>query len=132
MSKLSSASGTASALGLDQGHLHARLEDQPASVGELPLRQVEPDRPGTGPGQVDRPLGGAAAQLQDVAAGDVAEHTQLRLGKAPGAPGLAAAGGELPPMPGLVVVGVCVPGSPVPPLVPADAAVQRRDLRVAG
>jgi hypothetical protein len=65
------------------------------------------------------------------AAGDLAEHTQLRLGKAPGAPGFAVTG-QVPPMARLVVVGVCVPGSPVPPLVLADAAVQRRDLRVAG
>ena len=51
----------------------------------------------------------------------------------PATPSLAAAGGELPPVAGLVVVGVGVPGSPVPALVLTDAAVQRRDLeRVAG
>ena len=113
--------------GLDQRHLDARLQDQPASMGELTFGEVEADRPGTGPGQVDRPLRGAAAQLEDVAAGDLTEHTQLRLGKAPGAPGLGVAG-ELPPVSCLVVVGVGVPGSPVPPLVPADTVVRRRDL----
>jgi hypothetical protein len=39
--------------GMDQGHLHPRLQDQPASVAELPLREVEADRPGAGPSQVD-------------------------------------------------------------------------------
>jgi hypothetical protein len=68
-------------------------------------------------------LGGAAAQLQDVAAGDLAEHVQLGLGEVPGAPGLAVAG-QLLAMSCLVVVRVGVPGGPVPPLVPAEASVQ--------
>jgi hypothetical protein len=46
-------------------------------VGELAFGEVEADRPGAGPGQLDRSLGGAAAQLEDVAAGDVAEDVQL-------------------------------------------------------
>jgi hypothetical protein len=48
---------------------------------------------------------------------DLAQHTQLRLGKVPGPPGLAAVAGELLAVPGLVVVGVGVPGGPVAPLV---------------
>jgi hypothetical protein len=39
--------------GVDQRHVHASFKDQPASVGELALGQVETDRPGAGPGQVD-------------------------------------------------------------------------------
>jgi hypothetical protein len=48
---------------------------------------------------------------------DLAQHTQLRLGKVPGPPGLAAVAGELLAVPGLVVVRVGVPGGPVAPLV---------------
>ena len=97
-------------------------------MAELAFGEVEADRPGTGPGQVDRPLGGAAAQLEDVAAGDVAEHLQLRLEKAPGTPGPAVAG-ELLPMLCLVVVGVGVPGSPVASRMLAEAGIPRRDPR---
>jgi hypothetical protein len=77
-------------------------------------------------------LGGAAAQLEDVAAGDLAEDVQLRLGEVPGAPGLAVAR-ELLPMSCLVVVGVGVPRGPVPSHMLAEAGIRRRDLRrVAG
>jgi hypothetical protein len=124
MSKLASARGTALGAGLDQGHVDARLGEQPASVGELAFGEVEADRPGAGPGQVDRSLGGAAAQLQDVTAGDLAEDVQLGLGEVPGAPGFAATAGQLLAVSRLVVVGVGVPGGPVPPLVPAEASVQ--------
>jgi hypothetical protein len=116
--------------GLDQGHVDACVGEQPASVSELAFGEVEANRPGAGPGQVDRPLGGAAAQFEDVAAGDVAEHVQLRLGEVPGAPGLAVAG-ELLAVSCLVVIGVGVPGGPVAPLVSAEAGIPRRDLRRA-
>ena len=66
--------------GLDQGHLYACLGEEPASMGELAFGEVEADRAGAGSGQVDQPLGGAAAQLEEVAAGDLAEDVQLRLG----------------------------------------------------
>ena len=67
--------------GLDQGHVDACPGEQPASMIELAFGEVEANRPGAGPGQVDHPLGGAAAHFEDVTASDVAEHVQLRLGR---------------------------------------------------
>jgi CBS domain-containing protein len=46
---------------------------------ELAFGEVEANRPGAGPGQVDHPLGGAAAQFEDVTASDVAEHVRQKL-----------------------------------------------------
>jgi hypothetical protein len=80
-------------VGLDQREGDPRLGPQGHGVGELALGQVEADRPGAVAGQGRRPLGAAAAELEDVLAGDVAEHAQLRLGDVPGAPGELAGEG---------------------------------------
>ena len=59
--------------GVDEREVDAGLGHQPARVLELAVGQVEAHRAGAGPGQGDRPVSGATAELQDVPAGDVAE-----------------------------------------------------------
>ena len=55
-------------------------------VLELPLRVVEADAAGALRREQDRPLGGAAAELEHVLPGHVAEHLQLALGQLPDPP----------------------------------------------
>ena len=99
--------------GMDEREVDAGLGHQPPGVLQLPIGQVEPDRAGAGPGQGDRPLGGPAAELEDVTAGDLAEDQAPLSGicQTPQAiPPLAASCG---PLSGLVGVGVGVPGGTV-------------------
>ena len=80
MSKLASATGTASALAWTRGTCTPAWASSRRAWASWPFGEVEAGWPGAGSGEVDRPLGGAAAQLQDVAAGNLAEDVQLRLG----------------------------------------------------
>ena len=64
----------------------ARFRHQLARVLELPRRVVQADHPRAALREEDRPLGGAAAELEHVLAGDVAEDPELRLRKLPHAP----------------------------------------------
>jgi hypothetical protein len=89
---------------LDPGRLH-----QPAGVLELPVGQVDADRPRAELRERDRPLRRAASQLQDVLADDVAEDLQLRLGDLVGTPRETGARRELLAVASLVVVAVGVP-----------------------
>src|SRR5206468_1746190 len=85
-------------------------------VLQLPQRLVEPDRPGRPCCQRDRPLTGAAAELENIEAADVPEDNQLRFGYPPRPPRERATR-QVTAMDGLVVVGVGVPELAVVALV---------------
>ena len=72
--------------GMDQRKVHPRLGHRCPRVLELPRGVVEPDRPGAAPRELDRPARGAAAELEDVLAFDLAERAELGLGDRPCAP----------------------------------------------
>ena len=73
-------------VGLDERELDPRLRLHAARRVELRRRDVDADRPGAAPREPGGEVRGAAAELDDVEAGDVTEHVQLRLGDAPDAP----------------------------------------------
>jgi hypothetical protein len=94
---------------LDQRELDARVGHRTARVLQLARGEIEPHGPCAQARQRDRPLGGAAAQLQHVEPGDVAEDVQLGLGDLPYAPGEAGPLGQLIPVALLVRVRLALP-----------------------
>ena len=72
-----------------------------------------PDRVGAQPGQRDRPLSGAATELEDVATNKVAEDAQLGFRDPGRPPGEPAALGEVLTVAGLVFIAVVIPHRPV-------------------
>jgi hypothetical protein len=80
-------------------------------MDELALGQVKPDWPRASLDQSDRPLRRAAAQLEDVAARDLSQDVELRLGDLPDTPGHATTGGKLRAAVRLVGIRASVPGS---------------------
>src|SRR5581483_1216121 len=86
---------------------------QPPRVLELPGRIVDPDGTGAEPGQRDRPLRRAAAELERILSLDVAENAELRLRDLPHPPAGVWSADELA-VPLLVVVARPVPPGPVP------------------
>ena len=97
---------------MDEPHVDAGLRDQPARVLELPRRVVEADGAGAALREQDRPLRSAAAELEHVLAGNIAEDPQLRLGDLPHPPSWLRAADELA-VALLVLVAQPVPGSTV-------------------
>ncbi len=64
------------AAGLDEREGDAGLAGEAAGVGELAFGEVEADGSGAVAGEGGRPLGAAAAELEDVLAADVAEDVE--------------------------------------------------------
>ena len=89
MSKLRFGQGDGLGAGVDQREVDAGLGHQLARMLELALRQVEAHRPRAAPGERDRPLRGAAAELEHIPSVDVAERVDLVLGDLPHAPARA-------------------------------------------
>ena len=106
-----------------QRELDTRLSHQRARVLELGRGVVEPGHARAQRMQRDRPLRGAAAELEHVLAAHVPEDPQLGLRQLPDTPGSAARGRQLRPVLGLVVARVRVPQLPV-------AGRVRRELRL--
>ena len=104
------------------GHRHPGRLVEATGVLELAPREVEPDRPAALREHPARALPGTAADLEDLLAGDGAEHAGLVLGEALGSPDEADVAEELA-VGGLVLVGVAVPVGPVGP--PGLALVDR-------
>ena len=77
---------------MDEREVETRGGEGIARVLELALRVVDADRPRSEAGEEDRPLRRAAAELEYVLPGHVAENLQLALGQLPHPPaGLWAA-----------------------------------------
>ncbi len=98
---------------VNKREVHPGFRHQAARVGQLVLGEIKRHRLGAGLGQSDRPLGGAASQLEDVAAFHLAEDSQLALGHLPYSPGQAPRSGQLRAVVGLIGVAVGVPALPV-------------------
>ncbi len=118
--------------GVHEGEVHTGLGHETAGMLELLLGEVQAHRPGPGLGQGDGPLGCAAAQLQDVAALDVAQNLETGLGNLPDPPGQTPRGRQLRSVVGLVGVAVGVPASPILDRVLGERfRVQFRDIQHA-
>jgi hypothetical protein len=98
--------------GVQQREVNAGLGHQPAGVLQLTGGVVQADGAGPAADKPDRPLGRAAAELEDVLAGDVAERVELVLGNVPDAPA-AQVGIQLAAVGCLVLVAVAIPGGTV-------------------
>ncbi len=97
---------------VDERELDPYLRHQSSPVLELARRVVEPDGPRTLFREQDRPLRGAAAELEHVLAVHVAEDVQLGLGDLPDTPAWLGPVDELT-VPLLVLVALAVPVCPV-------------------
>ena len=95
--------------GVHERELEPGGRHQLARVLELACRVVEAGHARALACERDRPLGGAAAELEHVEAAHLAEHLQLGLGDLPHAPGGAAGLLELAAVARLVLVGLLVP-----------------------
>src|SRR6266540_4030689 len=80
---------------------------------ELALRVVHTDSPRSLSGEQDRPLRGAAPELEHVLPGHFAEHTELALRELPHTP-TRLGPPDVRTMPVLVLVRLAVPEVPVP------------------
>ena len=108
MSNYASGSGTASALAWTSGKSTPASAISRRACSSWRAEKSRPTMPGAAFRERDRPLGGAAAELEHVLAGDVAEDLQLRLGILGRPPGRPAAVGEVPAVPRLVLVAIGV------------------------
>ena len=75
----------------------AGLGHQPSSMLELSLERSRPTGRAPARASADRPLRGAAPELQDVLADDVAEHVEVRLRDLARSPGEATPSCRAPP-----------------------------------
>ena len=94
---------------LDQRKLDPGLGHRRPRVLELLRGQVQSDRPRPQPGERDRPLRRAAAELEHVLPGHVSEDLQLRLRDLPHAPREARILGQLLGVTLLVRVALALP-----------------------
>ena len=93
---------------MDQRKVEAGSRQRLARVLELAGRVVDANRPRAEPGEKNRPLRRAAAELEDVLPGHLSEDPELALGELPEAPaGLGPA--DVLAMSLLVLVRVRVP-----------------------
>ena len=111
MSKLASGERHLVGARVDEREVDAGCGHQLARVLELARRVVEADRPRAAAGEQDRPLGRAAAELEHVLAGDVAEDPQLGLGDLPHRPSAARRAADELAVPLLVLVAACGPSA---------------------
>ena len=114
MSNESSANGRSVAVPSTDGTRDPALTVDPLGVLQLPEREVEPVGAAALPADPPRALAGAGADLEDVAAGHLAEDAGLGLGEPFGPPHEAGVAEELA-VRRLVLVGVAVPVRPVGP-----------------
>ena len=113
-SKEASANGSWVAVPSTEGTRDAALLVDPARVLELTVGEVQTSGTAAAGPHPARALAGPGADLEHVAAGDVAENARLVLGEplgAPDEPGVAEEGA----MGGLVLVRIAVPVRPVGP-----------------
>lgn len=71
---------------MDEREIDPRLDHQGTRVLQLAIRQIETHRSGARLRQGDRPLGGAAAEFEDILVADIAKDAQVGFRDLPDAP----------------------------------------------